>query len=502
MTHVEEMMVAEINAESLGVPRSQLMEMAGSAVADAVMSMKRRGASILVVCGPGNNGGDGLVAAKKLLQRGYGVSVLLMVPPDSLKSQEARSNWQEYERVRGVHFTAKDEGWLDRLNSEVSHSNLVVDAMFGTGIEGEITGAAAEVIDAINSSRKQVVSVDTPSGLDPFTGRVVGRAVKANLTVTFHAPKRGLILRPKLTGRVVVADIGIPESASAFVTNEEVRASLLPRARFTHKGDYGSVLVVGGSELYSGAPALAGLAALRAGAGLVLVASPEQVVPSIRGLSPDLIVRALPGERIRPGHLELMRSEFDKANVLAIGPGLGRAEDSLSGALEMAKQALTDGKRVVVDADALDVMNRLARESSSDSVVVTPHAGEFKRLTGVETGVQWRERVKPVRDYAGSHNCTLLLKGHHTVVSDGKRVKVHIGGNPGMAKGGMGDVLTGVVSGMMAQGSGTFEAACGAAHVCGEAADRLFASKGFHYLASDMLNALPEVLRGYDRYSE
>lgn len=501
MVHPDEMRIAELNAVQLGVSSLALMEKAGSAVADAVARLTRSG-RVLVVCGPGKNGGDGLVVARSLLERGYPVVVLLAVPPGSLAADETKLNWNRYSQLEGTHIATDQEGWLERARLEMRRSKTIVDALFGTGIRGEISGDAAAVIDLIGSSRKPIVSVDTPSGLDPFTGTASSKVVHAHATVTFHAMKKGLASRPDLTGKVSVVDIGMPRSASLFVNREDVVSALPARDRFTHKGDYGVVLVVGGSELYSGAPALAALAALRTGAGLSLVASPESVASSIRSMSPDLIVRSLPGERLSSGHLNLLKAELDRATVVAVGPGMGRAEDSLRGILEIVERVLAEGKRLVVDADALGISGQLVATASPKSVILTPHAGEFKKLTGKEVGPQWPERVNEVKEFAKSRNCTVILKGYHTVISDGSVVKVNRGGNPGMSKGGTGDILTGVVSGLLAQGSGALQAACAAPHICGEAADRLFTSKGFHYTASDLLTALPEVLKEYDRYSD
>ncbi|HYA22121.1 MAG TPA: NAD(P)H-hydrate dehydratase [Thermoproteota archaeon] len=500
MVHPDEMRIAESNAAQLGVSSIELMEKAGSAVADAMVRFTKPG-RVLVVCGPGKNGGDGLVVARSLLQRGYPAIVLLSVSPSSLVADETKLNWGRYLQLGGIHIATDQERWRDEASGEARRSKMIVDALFGTGIRDEISGNAATIIDLMNSSKKPIVSVDTPSGLDPFTGTACSKVVHARTTVTFQAMKKGLTSRPDLTGKVFVADIGIPRFASLFIDREDVLSALPARDRFAHKGDYGVVLVVGGSELYSGAPALAALAALRTGAGLSMVASPDSVASSIRSMSPDLIVRGLPGGRLGPGHLNSLRAELDRATVVAVGPGIGRAEDSLKAILEIAELALAEGKKLVVDADALDISGKLAATASPKSLVLTPHAGEFKRLTGKDVGPHWPERVHEVQQFAKSGNCTVILKGHHTVISDGFLVKVNRGGNPGMSKGGTGDILTGVVSGLLAQGSSTLQAACAATYICGMAADKLFKSKGFHYTASDLLTALPEVLKDYDRYS-
>ena len=502
MTRVEEMRYVESNARSLGVPMAVLMENAGTAVSGVVAHMTSAKGRVLVVCGPGRNGGDGLVAARQLLKRGRSVTVSLVVPPDDLRAAETKSNWEQYLQLNGRHIHAGQEDWVRRTRLEIRACRLIVDAIYGTGIRGEVVGDVAEVIDDMNRSRKPIVSVDTPSGLDPFTGTAATKVVKAKVTVTFHAMKIGLTSRPDLAGDVRVADIGIPESASLFTSSRDVREALPARGKFTHKGDYGTVLVVGGSELYSGAPALAALAALRTGAGLVYIACPEKVVDAIRSMSPDIIARGLPGGMISRGHTEAMRRELDRADVVALGPGLGRTEGTAEGAMEIARQALALGKRLVVDADALPVCESPPDSFSPGSVIATPHAGEFKRMSGVEVGAHWAERAEHVKAFADSHKCTVLLKGYHTVISDGLLVKVNQGGNPGMSKGGMGDVLTGVISGLLAQGSTTMGAACGAARLCCEAADLLLSSKGFHYTASDLVSALPEVMRKYDRFAD
>jgi len=500
MVHPDEMRIAESNAAELGVTSLELMERAGSAVAEAVARLTGRG-RVVVICGPGKNGGDGLVVARSLLERRYPVVVLLSVSPESLSADETKLNWSRYLQLRGSSITTDQEGWLEAARKEMRRSKTVVDALFGTGIRGEISGNAATIIDLMNSSKKPIVSVDTPSGLNPFTGTASSKVVHARVTVTFHAMKKGLTSKHGLAGKVSVADIGIPKSASLFVDQGDVDSALSPRDRFSHKGDYGVVLVIGGSELYSGAPALVALAALRTGAGLSLVASPDSVASSIRSMSPDLIVRGLPGERLGSGHLNSLRAELDRATVVAVGPGMGRADDSLREILEIAKRVLAEGKRLVVDADALGISEQLAPVASPKSVILTPHAGEFKRLTGKEVGPQWLDRVHEVKEFARTHNCTVILKGYHTVISDGFLVRVNKGGNPGMSKGGTGDILTGVTSGLLAQGSSTLQAACAAPRICGMAADMLFTSKGFHYTASDLLTSLPEVLKEYDRYS-
>ena len=498
---VEEMRIAESNSEQFGVTRLSLMEKAGTAVAEAAKKVKQRPGTVVVVCGSGNNGGDGLVAARHLLQDGYRVTVFLTSESSGIRTGEARANFEAFKKTGGEHFDTSNGDFLRRLVEGLRRADLIIDAIFGTGIAGKITGLPAEAISLMIESGKKIIAVDTPSGLDPFSGQVAEIAVKADLTVTFHGQKKGLAERAEYTGVVEVVDIGIPINANLFVTEEDLRALLKPRPRFSHKGDYGTVLVIGGSDLYSGAPALAGLAALRTGTGLAFIGAPEAVAPSIRATSPDLIVRPLPGGSVKPEHLDLLKEQFERATVVAIGPGLGRDELSLETAKMIFELSMRSDKPIVLDADAIGVINSV-KSSRSDRAVITPHAGEFKRITGTETKEHWRDRLQVVNEYSSKKNCTILLKGHHTVLSDGKRTRVYRGGNPGMAKGGMGDVLTGVISGLISQNLGVFDSACLGAYITGEAANRLFKTMGFHFLASDLLSAIPEVMREYDRVSE
>jgi NAD(P)H-hydrate epimerase len=257
--------------------------------------------------------------------------------------------------------------------------------------------------------------------------------------------------------------------------------------------------VVGGSDVYSGAPALAGLAALRTGVGLAVVAAPRSVASSIRAYSPNLIVHALQSDVVSPGDLPTLTKLLDRASALVLGPGIGLHPETKSAAPLLLAHAHELRKPVLVDADALRALAE--QRGLFKDTVVTPHAGEFKAISGIDPPLAWRNRLSICKKFADEHSCVLLLKGHDTVVTDGQRVKVNRTGNPGMATGGMGDVLSGIIGAFLAQGADPFLAAAAGAYVHGLAGDAAYKRKGFHLVASDLVEALPDVLKPYDRLS-
>ncbi|NHV06973.1 MAG: NAD(P)H-hydrate dehydratase [Thaumarchaeota archaeon] len=503
ISSVDEMRVTEENAEALGISRLQLMENAGSSVASFVKGVLNKfPAKVVIVCGPGNNGGDGLVAANHLHKDGYEVQVFLLSKKQELKTNEVKTNFSRFLEAGGKLTSLDEEEFLTKLRSSLEEADLVVDAIFGTGVKGDIGGKIANSILLINESKKYVVAVDTPSGLDPFTSTTSNVYVKASVTLTFHAIKQGLISKKEITGNVHVVDIGIPEEANLIVSEKEVSSYIPPRKRFSHKGNYGRVLVVGGSKLYSGAPMLAATAALRAGAGLVYVAAPEKVAYSIKAQAPDLIVLPLSGESLSKENLNELSEVYENANVLAVGNGLGHNEETLEAVGSLVADAQSKGKKVVVDADGLRAFSLFQDQIKEGSLVITPHAGEFFRISGVKVGETWKEKYVEVKSFSSQRKCTTLLKGYHTVVSDGRIVKVLVGGNPGLSKGGSGDVLAGLIAGFAAQGLDLVKASVVGGFVLNLAADSLLQRYGFHYLASELLEEAARVLAKYDRISE
>ena len=269
------------------------------------------------------------------------------------------------------------------------------------------------------------------------------------------------------------------------------------RGRYSSKRDFGCLLIVGGSEVYSGAPALAGMAALRTGVGLASIAAPRSVAASIRGYSPNLIVHSLNSDVVSSEQIERVSSLIAASDALVLGPGIGRHTETREAIPLIIKEARKMGKPTLIDADGIRALTE-AKELLK-GVLITPHAGEFKAISGLEAPQLWRGRLPICRKFALEHGCVLLLKGHDTIVTDGSRAKVNRTGNPGMATAGTGDILSGIIGAFLAQGAEPFSAAVAGAYIHGVAGDTVCRQKGFHMVASDLIEALPTVLRKYDR---
>ncbi len=468
------MAAVDENAAALGVPRKQLMESSGNAVARAVREAAEPGASVAVVAGRGNNGGDAFVAARFL--DGYDLTVHLLGRPETISTTIAEENWDALEAADYDARTVTDSRALDLGNPDV-----VVDAVLGTGVTGSLRDPEASAVGAINDADAVVVSVDVPTGVDADTGESDGIAVEADRVVTFHDAKPGLA---DLDADVVVADIGIPKAAELFVGPGDLR--LVGREAESHKGENGDVLVVGGGP-FSGAPALSGMAVLRTGGDLANVACPASVAEAIKGYEPDLIVQPLDGDHLEPDHVGDLLSMAEGKTAIVIGPGLGDADETLEAVREFL--SAFDGT-AIVDADAL----RAVPEVDTDATLIcTPHQGEFAEMGG-ETSDDWRERADLVEEFAGDLGHVLLVKGAHDVISDGERTRVSRSGNPGMTVGGTGDVLAGATA-ALASVCDPFEAATIAAYANGRAGDLLFEARGYGFTASQMLSELPLALR-------
>jgi NAD(P)H-hydrate epimerase len=321
----------------------------------------------------------------------------------------------------------------------------------------------------------------------------LGEAVKADLTVTFHRTKKGLEKAKKHVGKLVVKDIGLPLEFEKFAGPGDVSLVTKPRPSESHKGDFGRLLIIGGSETFSGAPTLVANAALRTGVDLAYVAAPEKTAYAISSLSPDLITIKLEGKHLNPQNLATLKPYIETSNALAIGPGLGLNAETgkaLKAVIEVAERA---GKPLLLDADGLKAFAKFKRKLKVP-LVLTPHAGEYAMLTDKKPPEALAEKASEVQEAAARLNAVILLKGAVDVISDGKRVKLNFTGNPGMTVGGTGDVLSGVVGAFLAQQVAPFEAAVAGAFVNGAAGDFVYAEKGAHMVASDIIRWIPSVL--------
>ena len=473
MISSEEMAVVDANAAALGVPRKQLMESSGNAVARVVREMVDPGDEVALVCGRGNNGGDAFVAARFLSS--YDVTVRLLGRETTISTDIARENWDALEAAEIDARKMRDSASLS-----LGDPDVVVDAMLGTGATGALREPEATAARAINDGEAPVVAVDVPSGVDADAGEADGIAVEADRVVTFHDAKPGL---EALEASVTVADIGIPAAAEEFVERGDLlRLSRDPAA---HKGDFGEVLVVGGGP-YAGAPALTARAALRAGADLAYVACPDPVADEVQGYSENLIVEALPGDRLAPDHVEDLTERAADVDCVLLGPGLGSHERTLT-AVEGFLESFEG--TAVVDADAL----RAVPDVETDATLLcTPHQGELERMGG-ETADDPVERADLVAAFADEIDATLLVKGTQDVISDGTTTRRNWTGNPGMTVGGTGDVLAGVC-GAMACTLETPEAAAVAAYANGRAGDIVAEDRGYGLTATDLPDAVPRAL--------
>ncbi|WP_178917271.1 NAD(P)H-hydrate dehydratase [Natronomonas gomsonensis] len=469
----EEMAVVDANAEALGVPRKQLMESSGNAVARVVRNVAALGDEVALVCGRGNNGGDAFVAARFLDD--YDVSVHLLGRAETITTDIAAENWAALQRAELDTEEVRDSADLDFGSPDV-----IVDAMLGTGVTGALREPEATAAEDINEADAPVVAVDVPSGVDADTGESVGTAVDADHVVTFHDDKPGL---SNVDADVTVADIGIPDSAERFVERGDLlRLSRDPTA---HKGDFGSVLVVGGGP-YTGAPALSGQSALRAGADLAFVACPSAVAREIQGYSENLIVRPFDGEYLAPKHVDSLLAEADGHDTVVFGPGLGSHDETLS-AVESFLESFSG--TAVVDADALQVVPSVDTDAT---LVCTPHQGELRKMGG-ETADDWGERADLVESFGADLGHTLLVKGAYDIISDGETTRVNRTGNPGMTVGGTGDVLAGV-TGALACVLDPLSAGAVGAYANGRSGDIVVDEQGYGLVATDLLNALPRAL--------
>jgi NAD(P)H-hydrate epimerase len=508
----DEMARADSAAMALGVPSTTLMQNAGRAVADVAMSMVKPGSRIAVLCGPGNNGGDGFVAARLLKRASYDVRLHLLGEKSALKGDAAEMArwWDGPVRPLDPHA--------------VESMNLVIDALFGAGLTRALDGLAAEMVAAVNASGLPVLAVDVPSGLDGTTGVAAGPVAQATRTVTFFRKKPGHLLMPgrALCGEVSVADIGIPAAVLAgglapnnFENAPELWLETFPRPRIeAHKYTRGHAVVVSGPAFHSGAARLAARGALRAGAGLVTVASPPSALPE--NAAHLTAVMLTPCESAQA----LARILDDKRkNALLIGPGAGVGRETA----DMAAAALRSGASVVLDADALTSfagresgaaekisfgftasltadpslpasLSDIIAEQPQRPVVITPHEGEFARLYPEPSGTKLdRARMAAMRSGA-----VVVLKGADTVIAapDG-RAAINVNAPPSLATAGSGDVLAGIVTGLLAQAMPAFEAACAAVWLHGEAARHF----GPGLIAEDLPDALPAALAEIDKWS-
>lgn len=481
-----------------GIPSTLLMANAAGHLARAAEEMMGNNRSAVIFCGAGNNGGDGIAAALYLLRRGVAIRLLFVGDRQKMTADTAEMARRLAEL--GGRLTDFDPDEPD-LAKSLSAAGVIIDAMFGIGLNAPLRGNALLAARLINAAGAPVLAADIPSGVEADTGRVSGEAVTADRTVTFSMAKPGHFAEPGCTfrGKLDIVSIGIPpeflEKAGIHVFAVTADMLRLPkRPRISHKGDYGKLLVVGGSVGYTGAPTLAARAAVRGGAGLVYIGVPAEIYAITAGKNDEAMPFPLCCDadgRLAAGAGPVIVEKLAACSALVIGPGLGRSEE-LTG-LVPALLAAAD-RPAVVDADGLRALSgdMAALKRAGKPVVLTPHAGEFAGMGGVLTG----DRISDARCFAEKHGCVLVLKGHRTVCAfpDGA-VYINTTGNPGMAKGGSGDVLAGLIGAMICQ-MPLRQAVITAVWLHGRAGDLCAEKIGEYAMTpSDIIAMLPEAMR-------
>ncbi len=494
-----------------GVRGLQLMENAGRGVAEIILrelSACRKGCSrVSIIVGKGNNGGDGFVAARHLRNRGVDATVFSFSPVEYIKG-DAGVNAASWKKMDGKTLFISTAASLKGAESALRHSSIIVDGIFGTGLSSPVKGLYAKVIELINGLNKKVIAIDIPSGIDATTGAALGTPVRADITATMAMPKIGLYTYPgrEYSGRVEIVDIGAPralidDSAIRWnlTTGHDVKNILRPRRADTHKGTYGHVLVLAGSPGKTGAALMSAMGAMRIGAGLVTIGLPQGLLSSMESKTTEVMTLGLP----QTPQMTLGISSYDDVrrfmadkSALVIGPGIGVSDDVAGLVRKIIKEA---DYPIVIDADGLNNIagHVEALKDTRARIVLTPHPGEMARLTGMSSSQVQSDRVNVAGALARKTNATVVLKGAGTVIASPDGV-IHINptGNPGLATAGTGDVLSGMIGGLLAQGCEAQPAAVAAVYIHGAAGDEVRDENGgTGMIATDLLPFIPKTMK-------
>jgi ADP-dependent NAD(P)H-hydrate dehydratase / NAD(P)H-hydrate epimerase len=487
------MQIIENNSEFLGVSHSQLMEVVGYGIAREVAAKAKAkpNSRIDVVSGTGKNGGDGLAVARHLASQGFRVRVTLVGRPKDVEDAAAK---EQLDSILQMKDSVEFQSVPDSSQLKPFESDFIIDALLGTGVKGDLRQPLLGAVRIVNRSKGFKVAVDLPSGLDTDTGEPHGEAVKADLTFSLHRKKQGLLKAPGYTGELVALPMGIPPEAEDYAGPGDFKVLWKQRPPNAHKGDFGRLLVVGGSENFSGAPAFSALAATKCGTDLVYVASPEKTVQTISSYSPDLITIRLTGDHLKPSAVTELERWVKAMDAVVLGPGIGLHEDTIEFVWKTIALAESLNKPLVLDADAIKIFARRKRRLRT-AAVLTPHAGEFAVVAQRKPGEGLELKAEAAEQLAKEIGATIILKGHVDVVTDGNRTKLNSTGNSFMTVGGTGDVLTGIVGGFLAQHIDPFRAAVAGAFLNGLAGDILIEEKGPAISPSQLVEYVSEAMK-------
>ena len=493
----DEMRILELNSEYLGVSINTLMENAGREVARVITkTSKVDGKHVAIICGLGGNGGDGIVAARYLDEAGAYVDVYLLGDEAMIRNKDALQNWEILTNLHDILSSELLTESAVKTCRAIKEADILVDGIMGFGLRSKLREPMLTAVKMINKSTATKYSIDIPSGIDSETGVVHGAAVKADHTITLHAPKIGMNNAKEFVGKAHVVSIGIPKEAKYTCGPGDLRPFKQPRTLHAKKGDFGRILVVGGSDVYSGAPALAGMAALRTGADLVNVLAPEPVVPAIRSYSPNLMVSSLGTQVLLPETVENVIEQATNNHVVALGPGLGIEQQTKVAVTSIVEKLVKAEIPLVLDADGLKAMASSELKLNPDITVMTPHWGELSILMDGDLGdgTSLQNRVDQAIECAKKYNAIILLKGSvDVIVGPDGQVKLNRTGVPAMTVGGTGDVLTGIAAALLANDEPAFRTACAAAFVSGVAGEMAFDERGDHIVATDCIENIHRV---------
>jgi len=487
-----DMRVLETNSIALGVSLRMLMEAAGKSVADTVAShvKPREAKRVVVLMGKGGNGGDALVAARYLSSWGFRVEIIPAYSSSEIDHPDTKYNYLIASRLPSIviHQPADVE--------KIEGGDVIIDGLLGTGVKGVLREPIYSMVKKANETNAYLkIAIDTPSGLNPDTGEIHGIAFRADVTVTFHDIKPGLRDKPEYTGEIIVANIGIPREAQLYVGPGDILYRIPPRPRDAHKGMAGKIMVIGGSMRYTGAPALAGLAALSSASDLAYIVVPSSIRNIIASYSPELITIPYDGTHLSIEHVDVVEKYIEeiKPHVVIIGPGLGDASETLEAVREILRYLNTLKETyIVIDADALKVIDGSMRFNKK--AVLTPHRGEFAKITGSRLTGELEKDAEKVADLASRLEAVVLLKAPIDIISNGVETRFNRTGNPYMTIGGTGDVLTGLTASVLAKNHDPFQSACIAAYLNGLAGDYLY-KMGEKVSPLKIIEVIPTLLK-------
>lgn len=480
-----QMRVTDKNTEYNRIPTLVLMENAGSKIADYIINNYPDKKKVSIYSGSGGNGGDGFVIARHLLNHDYKVRLFMLTKPENIKNADSRLNYESIEIIAQTDKNLKLSVISDSSQVKPDNSDIIVDAILGTGVNGKLRQPISSVVDTINYSPAIVLSVDLPSGMNPENGEVRDKCIAAHETLTLHKMKRGLLEASEgYVGKITVLDIGIPRVSEEYVGEGDLLLLKNPPVD-SHKGQNGSVLIIGSNPDYIGAVVFAAQAALTQNVDLVFIIAPESSADIIKQYNPEFIVRSVPGDTLSLDAYDSIMELEKRVDAILIGSGSG-TEDKTRDLFK--KVMMNTDKPLVIDADALKLVSR---DDLSENMVVTPHGGEFKALFEEDVPEKLEDRIELVTRLSKSCNCQILLKGVTDIIASPDDYKLNRTGNQGMTRGGTGDLLAGLTVALATKNT-PFEAAFLSSFILGKSADKLLEEKGFNYGIEDILKKLRE----------